>query len=236
LYSKLNHRAQFPKGHIARGLIDLSHPICWLAAEPLLNSAAVAEGRSAMADMLDLLRRRRSVAPHLLGGPAPQPGEIDEILTLAARVPDHGRLVPWRFIVLHGGARMAIGEVIAAAYRADNPGADEARLGLERTRLARAPLVIAVVSSVRPHAKIPDWEQTLSAGAACMNLVLAANAKGYATSWLTEWYAYDRRVLDALGLSPHERIAAFVHIGRPMEAPVERERPALAKIVTRFSG
>jgi nitroreductase len=189
-----------------------------------------------MADMLDLMRRRRSVAPHLLSGPGPSGAEIDELLAVAVRVPDHGRLVPWRFILFEGAARDAIGEIIAKAYRADNPEADATRIGLERGRLARAPLVVAVVSSVRPHVKIPDWEQVMSAGAAAMNLVLAANAKGFSTSWLTEWYAYDRRVLDAMGLEPGERIAGFVHIGRPAEPPVERDRPDLAKIVSRFRG
>ena len=104
----------------------------------------------------------------------------------------------------------------------------------ERGRLARAPLVIGVVSRAAPHVKIPDWEQVMSAGAAAMSLVIAANAMGYATSWITEWYAFDRRVLDALGLTPNERMAGFVHIGRPKEAPAERPRPALADVVTRL--
>jgi nitroreductase len=187
-----------------------------------------------MNETLQLLRTRRSVAPHLLGEPGPGTQEIDALLTIAARVPDHGRLTPWRFIVLAGEARSRIGEVIAAAFRADQPGADEAKVAFERDRLARAPVVIAVVSRARPHVKIPDWEQVMSAGAACMNLVLAANAMGYGTSWLTEWYAFDRRVLDALGLAPDERVAGFVHIGTAKESPVERPRPALGDVVTRY--
>jgi nitroreductase len=187
-----------------------------------------------MNEALDLLRTRRSVAPHLLGEPGPSPDELNELLTIAVRVPDHGRLAPWRFIVLEGDARHRIGEVIAAAYRADEPGADAARLAGERGRLARAPLVVAVVSRARPHVKIPEWEQTMSAGAVCMSLVIAANAMGFGTSWLTEWFAFDRRVLDALGLEPHETIAGFIHIGRVTAAPVERPRPVLAEIVTRL--
>ena len=101
-------------------------------------------------------------------------------------------------------------------------------------RLARAPLVIAVVSRAAPHVKIPEWEQVLSAGAAAMSLVIAAHALGFGATWITEWYAYDRSVLDALGLAPHEKIAGFVHIGRPAHAPEDRPRPALADIVTRF--
>jgi nitroreductase len=187
-----------------------------------------------MNETIALLTRRRSVAPHLLGEPGPTSEEIETLLTVAARIPDHGRLYPWRFIVIAGEARSRIGEAIGEAFRADNPDARPETLEFERNRLARAPLVVAVVSRAAPHVKIPDWEQELSAGAACMNLVVAANAMGYATSWITEWYAFDRRVLEALGLSPSERIAGFVHIGRPKEAPVERPRPDLADIVTRL--
>ncbi|MGU3539759.1 nitroreductase family protein [Methylobacterium sp. A54F] len=185
-----------------------------------------------MTETLDLLRSRRSVAPPRLEAPGPGPEDIDTILRIASRVPDHGKLAPWRFLVIAGEARARVGETIAAAYRADNPEADEARLAIERNRLAQAPLVIAVVSRAGPHAKIPEWEQVLSAGAAAMNLVVAANALGYASAWLTEWYAYDRRVLDALGLAPRERMAGFIHIGRPAEAPADRPRPDLSEIVT----
>jgi nitroreductase len=183
---------------------------------------------------LDLLRTRRSVPPVQLDGPGPDGPTLDAILTLAARVPDHGKLAPWRFIVIEGEARARVGETIAAAFAADNPGADAARLDLERRRLGHAPTVVAVVSRAGPHVKIPEWEQVLSAGAAAMNLVVAANAAGFATSWLTEWFAYDRRVLDALGLSPAERLAAFVHVGRAREVPSDRPRPALSEIVTRL--
>ena len=187
-----------------------------------------------MNETIDLMKRRRSVAPHLLGEPGPSAEEVETLLTIGSRVPDHGRLFPWRFIVIAGEARRRIGEAIGSAFQADNPEASPERLEFERNRLARAPLVIAIVSRAAPHVKIPDWEQVMSAGAACMSLVLAANAMGYATSWITEWYAFDRRVLEALGVAPGERIAGFVHIGRPIEAPVERPRPKLEDIVTRL--
>ncbi|GJE56036.1 MULTISPECIES: nitroreductase family protein [Methylobacterium] len=183
---------------------------------------------------LDMLRVRRSVPPLRLEGPGPSREELDDLLTIAARVPDHGKLVPWRFLVIEGEARLTVGETIAATHAADFPGADAARLDLERRRLAHAPVVVGVVSSAGPHVKIPEWEQVLSAGAVCTNLVIAANAAGYATSWLTEWYAYDRRVLDALGLEPSEKIAGFIHIGRPQEVPGDRPRPVLADLVTRL--
>jgi nitroreductase len=158
------------------------------------------------------------------------------LLTVASRVPDHGKLAPWRFIVFEGEARRGAGEAIAAAFRAKYPDAKPEHIAAERERLTRAPLVIAVVSRAAPHVKIPEWEQVLSAGAAAMNLVTAAHALGYGANWITEWYAYDRAVLDALGLEPHERMAGFIHIGRPPGPPEERPRPPLAEIATRFKG
>ena len=124
---------------------------------------------------------------------------------------------------------------IADRFAATHADATPAQIEFERKRLARAPLVIAVVSRAGAHVKIPEWEQELSAGASAMSLVFAAHAMGYAASWITEWYSYDRRVLDALGLEPNERIAGFVHIGRAAKPPEDRERPRLAAIVTRYS-
>jgi nitroreductase len=183
---------------------------------------------------IDLLRTRRSLKPVELTAPGPSPADLDTLLTIASRVPDHGKLTPWRFIVFEGDARLKAGEAIAAAFRAKYPDANPDQVDFERQRLARAPLVIAVVSRAAPHVKIPEWEQVLSSGAAAMNLVVAAHALGYGAAWITEWYAYDRSVLDALGLAPHEKITGFVHIGRPAQVPDDRPRPALADIVTRF--
>jgi nitroreductase len=180
-----------------------------------------------MPDALELLKTRRSIKPVELAGPAPSAAELETLLTIASRVPDHGKLVPWRFIIFEGQAREAAGEAIAAAFCAKYPQA--------KPEHARAPLVIAVVSRAAPHVKIPEWEQVLSAGAAAMNLVLAAHALGYAASWITEWYAYDRGVLAALGLAEHERIAGFVHIGRASASPEDRPRPPLDTIASRFA-
>jgi nitroreductase len=188
-----------------------------------------------MPDALQLLKTRRSVKPMELTGPGPSREDIDTLLAIASRVPDHGKLAPWRFIVFEGEARLSAGEIIAAAFAADRADATADQLDFERKRLARAPLVIAVVSRAAPHVKIPVWEQELSAGAAAMNLVIAAHALGYAASWITEWYAYDRRVLDKLGLAANERIAGFVHIGRVSKPPEDRDRPKLESIVTHFS-
>jgi nitroreductase len=187
-----------------------------------------------MNDTIALLKRRRSAPPAIMTGPGPTHEELTTILTVAARVPDHGKLVPWRFVVFEGDARLKAGAAIASAFKADHHEANAEQVEFERRRLARAPLVVAVVSRAAPHVKIPEWEQVLSAGAAAMNLVHAAHALGFAASWITEWYAYDRRVLDALGLAPHERIVGFVHVGRPARGSEERNRPPLAEIVKHF--
>lgn len=181
-----------------------------------------------------LLQTRRSLKPHELIAPGPSAGDLDTMLTIASRVPDHGKLAPWRFIVFEGDARLKAGDAIAAAFTAKYPQSTSEQTEVERLRFARAPLVIAVVSCIVPSPKIPEWEQVMSVGAVTMNLVIAANALGFGTAWLSEWYAYDRGVLDAFGLLPHEKIAGFVHIGRPVLAPEDRPRPALADIVTRF--
>jgi len=188
-----------------------------------------------MPDALELLRTRRSVKPMEMTGPGPSELEIDTLLAIASRVPDHGKLAPWRFIVFQGDARLAAGAAIAGVFAADHADATPDQLEFEHKRLARAPLVIAVVSRAGPHVKIPEWEQQLSAGASAMNLVIAAHAMGYAASWITEWYAYDRRVLDKLGVTANERVAGFVHIGRAAKPPEDRERPKLESIVTHFS-
>ncbi len=185
--------------------------------------------------VIALLSSRRSVKPDRLLAPGPKPEEVETMLRIASRVPDHKKLAPWRFIVLEGDARAQLGDVIAEACIAEEPErTSEVRLTMERGRLTRAPLVIAVISRVTPHRSAPEWEQVLSAGAACFSLCLAANALGYGTSWITEWIAYSPRVRSALHLADYERIAGFVYMGTPAEPPEERERPALADIVTRW--
>ena len=189
-----------------------------------------------MPEAIDLLKTRRSVKPFELSGPGPSAAEIDTILTVASRVPDHGKLTPWRFIVFEGEGRIAAGNKIAAAFKEKYPEATQVQIDKERERLSRAPLVIAVISRAAEHKKIPEWEQVLSAGAAAMSLVLASHALGYAANWITEWYAYDRRALDALGVSPNERIAGFIHIGRSQGPKEDRDRPALKEIASRYLG
>ncbi|MGA2794512.1 MAG: nitroreductase [Roseiarcus sp.] len=187
-----------------------------------------------MNETIELLRRRRSLPPQGMAGPGPGPQEIETLLTIASRVPDHGKLKPWRFLVFDGTARETAGAIAAKILETDDPAIADARRQAELARFSHAPLVIAVISRAGPHVKIPEWEQILSAGAACMNLVIAANAMGYVAAWVTEWCAYDRRFCGAIGVRDDEKIAGFVHIGRPNMVSEDRPRPALADIVSWF--
>ena len=190
-----------------------------------------------MNETLKLLTTRRSVKAAHLAEPGPSAAELETILGCAARVPDHKKVEPWRFIVFDGQARAKFGTVLAEVLAAEDKEAPSpARLEIERGRFLRAPLVIAVVSRVRAMPGAPEWEQILSCGAAGMNLCLAANALGYGTCWITEWYAYSPGIARALHLAEGERVAGFVYIGTPAERQPDRDRPAMAQIVTRWQG
>jgi nitroreductase len=199
-----------------------------------MHARRPAEEDPSVPDAIELLKTRRSVKPREMTGPGPSSAELDTILTIGARVPDHGKLAPWRFIVFEGEARERAGEVIARVFARKNPGAPAAAIEVERRRLTDAPLVIGIVSFTKPHPKVPAWEQELSAGASAMNIVTAATALGYGACWLTGWFAFDRDVLEGLGLKPDEKLAGLVHIGRPTRPSEDRPRPALSEIVTRF--
>ncbi len=186
--------------------------------------------------VLDFLLSRRSSKPALLDAPGPSEEELTRILTAAARVPDHKKLTPWRFVVFAGEARAAFGEKLAEiCAREEAEAPSDVRLETERQRFLRAPLVVAVVASPAMPSPVPEIEQTLSAGAACFNLCLAANALGYGTSWITEWYAFSPGVRDVLGLCEKEQIAGFVYIGTASEAQPDRDRPDVAAITTHWT-
>lgn len=185
--------------------------------------------------IFEFLAARRSVKPDRLAAPGPTPEQLRQILTVGARVPDHKKLAPWRFIVFEGDARKSVGEVFAKACQAEeSQPPSHVRLDMERERFLRAPLVVAVVSSLKPRPGAPEWEQILSAAAVCYNTCLAANALGFGTTWLTEWIAYSKTVREALGLKESERIAGFLYIGQPMEKPEERERPVVETLITEW--
>ena len=201
--------------------------LAWHARRP-------AEEDIAVPDAIELLKTRRSVKPREMTGPGPSPAELETILTIGARVPDHGNLAPWRFIIFEGDARERAGNVIAKVFARKNPGACAADVETERKRLTDAPLVIGIVSFTKPHPKVPPWEQELSAGASAMNIVTAATALGYGACWLTGWFAFDRDVLGGLGVKANEKIIGFIHIGKTTRPNADRPRPVLSEIVTRF--
>lgn len=186
--------------------------------------------------VLTFLKQRRSTPIAGLGEPAPSQQDIDTILSIASRVPDHGRLAPWRFILYRGDARIKAGKLLAERAEEREGPLSESRREQELNRFARAPLVIGVVCSPRETERIPEWEQLLSAGAAAMQLCNAANALGYGSNWITNWYSGDEEGRRLLGLAPHERVAGFVHIGSNDKAVPERERPDLASVVSEYHG
>lgn len=186
-------------------------------------------------EAVSLLWRRRSTPADCLGEPGPDAETLNAILTISARVPDHRRVTPFRFVVFEGDARAAFGDVLAKTFSKENRDADEKRVAIERNRFLRAPVVVAVISSVRPEHKTPVWEQTLTAGAVCQNMLIASSAFGFAAQWVTEWYAFHDDIKEALEMTADETIAGFIYIGTAKEDPKERARPNLAEIVTRYA-
>lgn len=170
-----------------------------------------------------------------MGEPGPDAETLRAILTIGARVPDHRRVTPFRFVLFEGEARAAFGGVLAETFAAENPDADEARIAVERNRFLRAPVVIAVISSVQPDHKTPVWEQTLTAGAVCQNILIASSAFGFAAQWITEWYAFHDEINKALSMTDDENIAGYIYIGTAKEDPKERARPVLDDIVANFA-
>ncbi|MBI1187718.1 MAG: nitroreductase [Alphaproteobacteria bacterium] len=196
------------------------------------ESAALSPARPSP-QTLDLLALRRSQKLMLIGAPGPTDEELEALLRLAGRVPDHGKLGPWRFAIIAGEARERLGAALADLIAGDAT-MDAARLEAERRRFLQAPVCVMVVSTAAPHPKIPEWEQVLSAGAACFALLVAAHAAGYAGVWLTEWPAYDDRAREVLRLGPGERVAGFVHLGTATQDALERVRADVASRTSRF--
>jgi len=184
---------------------------------------------------LDLLLSRRSGSAKAMKGPGPSDEQIRTLIEAATRVPDHGKLSPWRFLILKGDARAALGGIAASALKTTEPDANDERLAIEQRRFLRAPVIIAVVSRVREAIPIPEWEQILSSGASCQTLCIAAHAMGFVANWITEWPAYHPMVRDALGLHAGEKIAGFIYLGHPVEPLVDRPRPRYEDIASEWT-
>lgn len=181
---------------------------------------------------LELLRKRRSVVANNIGEPGPRPEELDAILEAAIRVPDHGKIGPWRLQVLNKAAQAMLGDVLATEFKTRIPDANDKQVEFERQRPQRAPVLIVVSSNVNREHSVPEFEQMLSCGAVCMNLLNAAVAMGYAAQWLTEWPAYNDTVKQALGVPAGQHIVGLMYVGTALEAPGERVRPDLATAVS----
>ncbi len=188
----------------------------------------------ANAALRDYLLSRRSVGMAFLKEPGPTPAELDQILAIGTRVPDHGKLAPWRLILIDGDNRAKAGERLADLAKRQHPSIDEAALEVERQRFLPAPVTIGILSTAKPHPKIPEFEQLLSAANVAFNLVHAAYALGFAATWVTRWYAYDAKAAAILGAREGERFVGFVSIGTPSVTIEDRPRPPLAEIVTRW--
>jgi nitroreductase len=186
--------------------------------------------------MRDYLLTRRSVGVGFLKDPGPSPEELELILTIGTRVPDHGKLNPWRLIVIEGEARAKAGARLAEIAARQHPEYDAAALEVERNRFFPAPVTIGVISTARHHPKIPEWEQVMSAGNVAFNLEHAAFALGYAATWTSRWYSMDPEGGEMLGARYGERFIGFVSIGTPTATIEDRERPPLAQVVTHWGG
>jgi nitroreductase len=172
-----------------------------------------------------LLKTRKSASAKTMGEPGPTAGQLAEILEIAVRVPDHGKLAPWRFILWEGDARSAFAEVMKARWKELHPDHGDASLDFVKGLFQRAPAVLAVISTASEHPKIPLWEQQLSSGAVCMNILLAATAMGIGCQWNTDWVAYDDAMAKAMGMKPHEKVAGLIYFGTPTAPLEDRPRP-----------
>ena len=181
---------------------------------------------------IDLLLSRRSGSAKAMTEPGPSGKQLAQILQAGARAPDHGKLFPWRFIVFEAKGRERAGDILADVMQAE--GERDKQVEEERGRFLRAPVVIGVVSAAREQHKIPVWEQELSAGAVCENILIATTALGFVANWITEWYAYHPTVKQRLGLQAGERFAGFIYVGTAKEELEERPRPDMDEIVSVF--
>ncbi|MBC8037589.1 MAG: nitroreductase [Rhizobiales bacterium] len=181
-----------------------------------------------------LLGSRRSASPKAMGEPGPTPGQLMEILSAAVRVPDHGKLTPWRFILFEAEARAKFGDAMKARWRELHPEHGEESFNFQRGMFLRAPVVIAVISTAAPHPKIPEWEQALSAGAVCQTMLMAAAALGVGCAWNTDWMAYDAGMAKVMGLKAQEKVAGFIYLGTPTAPLEDRPRPDPMVLLTRW--
>jgi nitroreductase len=185
--------------------------------------------------VLAFLKSRKSASAKAMTGPGPTDAQLAEILEIAVRVPDHGKLTPWRFILFAGDARAKVGEGFAAVWAKLHPEHGPDSLVFQSGLFMRAPMVLAVVSTAASHSKIPLWEQQLSSAAVCYNIVLAATAMGFAAQWQTDWVAYDAAAKAAMGVLDAEQVAGLIYIGTSSVELEDRPRPDASALLTHWS-
>lgn len=185
--------------------------------------------------LLSFLKSRKSASAKAMAGPGPSKAELDEMLAIATRIPDHGKLAPWRFVIFEGEARAKVGESFKARWAELNPAHGAETLNFVARMFERAPTIVAVVSTASVHPKIPVWEQQLSAAAVAFNLVLAAQAMGYDAQWMTDWVAYDAGALKIMGVAENEKVAGLIYIGHTSAPLEDRPRPDVAGLVKYWS-
>jgi nitroreductase len=206
--------------------IDLWHePGQWIGIMKLNDQSA----------LLSFLKSRKSASAKAMGEPGPSMAQLDEILHVAVRVPDHGKLNPWRFVVFEGAAREEVGKLFAKRWAALHPEHGKESLDFQQGLFTRAPLVVVVVSTAAQHVKIPVWEQQMSSAAVCYNIVLAAQALGFDAQWQTDWIAYDEGAKLAMGVSATENVAGVIYVGTSTVALEDRPRPDVSQLVTKWT-
>jgi nitroreductase len=209
---------------VAIGGIAKTHADCQIAAMTQLNDKS---------SLLRFLKSRKSASAKAMGGPGPVAQQLQDMLSMAVRVPDHGKLNPWRFVVFEGAARANVGALFAKRFANLHPDYSADQVGFQSTLFERAPTVVAVVSTAAEHLKIPIWEQQMSAAAVCFNLVMAAQAHGFDAQWQSDWVAYDEGAKASMGISASEKVAGMIYIGTSAVALEDRPRPD-AKSLTVF--
>ena len=185
--------------------------------------------------VLAFLKSRKSASAKAMGGLGPSGDQLNEILEIAVRVPDHGKLSPWRFVLIEGEARARIGEGFAEVWAKNNPSHSKESLDFQRGLFMRAPFILVVVSSSVVHGKIPVWEQQMSAAAVCYNAVLAASAMGFDAQWQSDWVAYDMGAKEVMGVHAHEKVAGIIYIGTSTVPLEDRPRPNVSDLLTRIT-
>jgi nitroreductase len=211
-----------------------------IAIESIAYQGAICQIESIMklndsSSVLAFLKSRKSASAKAMTGPGPSKAQIDEMLEIAVRVPDHGKLAPWRFILIEGEGRVIVGQGFAEVWAKNNPNHGAENLDFQRRLFMRAPVILIVVSTAAVHAKIPLWEQQLSSAAVCYNAVLAATALGFDAQWQSDWVAYDEGAKAVMGVTPHEKVSGIIYIGTSSAPLEDRPRPDVLSLLTRIN-